>query len=326
MVDILSQYSEWYELIVEGYESSRTALASRELRGDFSGVLVCGMGGSGVSGDFLSVIGQIYGCRVPIHVFKGFNLPRWYSSYLVVAVSYSGNTLETVECSRRARELGASVVYVSSGGLLREEAERAGAPWIRLRQGLVPRAALPAMVGALVGLTDHLGLSSVGEERVLEAHYVLKNTLVDEAMPIAETASDTDLLIVGACGYYGVLAERFRSEFSENSKMLVKAEVYPESAHNDIVAWQARRGARVSFIAITGGGGVCDKIMEFVVRKYKLHGAVEILDLGAPTMASLLRGALIGGYASILVALKKGIDPAATPIIDEYKRVVATIS
>ncbi len=320
---MLDLYARWGELLVSGYEASRMALSGYRVDGGFSGIVVCGMGGSGVSGDFLSVIGRLYGARLPIHVFKGFDLPGWYSSYLVVAVSYSGNTLETIECSRRARGFKSRVIHVSSGGLLKGDAEREGIPWIPLEPGLPPRVALPSMVGALVGLTDLLGVTGVGDEVVLEAHYALKNTLVDDARGLASTIADSDILVVGACGYYGVLAERFRSEFSENSKMLVRAEVYPESAHNDIVAWQVKRGVRIAFIAIKGGGGVCDKIVEFVSRKYREHGVVVELDLGAPSLASLLKGALIGGYASVLVARERGVDPATTPIIDEYKRVLA---
>jgi len=326
LTSLLEQYSRWHELLVEGYESGLMTVSSSNLRGEFVGVVVCGMGGSGVSGDFLSVASQIHGGRVPVHVFKGPTIPSWYSKHLVIAVSYSGNTLETLECSRRARSIGAPVIYVSSGGLLRSEAEEAGAPWVRLEPGLLPRAALPLMVGALAGVTDQLGLTSIGEERVLEAHYALKNTIVDDARPLAEIAADADILIVSACGYYGVLAERFRSEFSENSKILVKAEVYPESAHNDIVAWQTRRSARISFIVVKGGGPLCGRIMDFVVEKYRAHGRAESIELGEPTLATLMKGALIGGYASILLATTRGVNPAATPIIEEYKRVVSKAS
>jgi glucose/mannose-6-phosphate isomerase len=164
-----------------------------------------------------------------------------------------------------------------------------------------------------------------GEGVMLEAHYTLRNTLVDDARGLVDALLEAEILVVGACGYYGVLAERFKGEFSENSKMLVKAEVYPESAHNDIVAWQARRKAKTAFIAIKGGGGVCDKIMEFASRKYREHGIVEELNLGTPSLPSIMRGALIGGYASVLMAREKGVDPATTPVIEEYKRMLANV-
>jgi glucose/mannose-6-phosphate isomerase len=319
----LEQYARWGELLLSGYESGRMVVSGSGVAGVFNGMVICGMGGSGVSGDFLVVISRLYGSRLPIVVFKGFDLPGWYSSYLVVAVSYSGNTLETIECSRRARGFGSKVIHISSGGLLRSEARGSEIPWIPLESGLLPRAALPSMVGALIGLTDALGVTSVGDEVLLETYYALRNTLVDDARGLADAVAESDILVVGACGYYGVLAERFRSEFSENSKMLVKAEVYPESAHNDIVAWQTKKKAKTAFIAIKGGGGICGRIMEFISRKYRGHGVVEELDLGAPSLPSLMKGALIGGYASVLVAKERGIDPATTSVIEEYKKILA---
>ncbi len=322
---VLEQYARWSELLISGYEASRVALSKVKIIEGFDGLLVCGMGGSGVSGDFLRVVGELYGASMPIVVFKGFSVPRWYSRYVVVAVSYSGNTLETLECSRRARALGSKVIHVSSGGLLKEEAERIGVPWIPLEPSLLPRAALPLMVGALIGLTDVLGITSVKDEVLLEAYHALRNTMVDDARDLAYTIVDADILIVGACGYYGVLAERFRSEFSENSKMLVKAEVYPESAHNDIVAWQMKRKAKIAFIAIKGGGGICNDIMEFISRKYREHGVVYELNLGTPSLTNIMKGALMGGYASVLVAKERGVDPATTPLIEEYKRVLTGI-
>lgn len=325
-MSMLDYYSRWSELLVSGYESGLTTGRMLTLSGDLKGVVICGMGGSGVSGDFLVVLGRIYGSKLPIHVFKDFDLPTWYSNHLVIAVSYSGNTWETLECSRRAREMNASVIHVSSGGLLKEEAERNGLPWVRIEPGLVPRAALPLMVGALLGLTDSLNITMVGEEAVLEAYNVLKNTMVDEARGLVEVVGDSEVLVVGACGHYGILAERFRSEFSENTKMLVKAEVYPESAHNDIVAWQSRRRVKIAFIAIRGGGGVCGEIMNFIIDKYRGHGPLAELELGAPSLSSILRGALIGGYASVLLAGERRVEALATPIIDEYKRVLARVT
>jgi hypothetical protein len=50
---------------------------------------------------------------------------------------------------------------------------------------------------------------------------------------------------------------------------------------------------------------------------------VEELDLGTPSLPSLMKGALIGGYASVLVAKERGIDPATTSVIEEYKKILA---
>jgi fructoselysine-6-P-deglycase FrlB-like protein len=64
-------------------------------------VLVAGMGGSGISGDFAAVLAEAEGRR--LHVTKEYGLPRWAEAErpLVVAVSYSGNTEETLTVAVR---------------------------------------------------------------------------------------------------------------------------------------------------------------------------------------------------------------------------------
>ncbi|MCX8196606.1 MAG: hypothetical protein N3F67_06010 [Acidilobaceae archaeon] len=305
---LLEQYASWHELLLEGYEAGR---AQRE---EGEEVVVCGLGGSGAAGDFLAAIAQIYGLGISVRVYKGLSLPAWARGKLVYAISYSGETLETLACYRKALELGARAVAISSGGLLQQEAARRGLPWIKVREGLLPRAALPAMLGALLG-----SLGGLPEEELLSAYNSLKSFMADEAKPYAELAEGAEVLVVGACGEHGVVAERWRQEFSENAKMLAKSEVYPESAHNDIVAWQAPKGIKISFVSISGKGA-CREIMELVKEKYSLHGKAAEVELGEPSLSSLLRGAQLGGAASVLAAHRRNVEPEATPFISEYKQ------
>ena len=60
-------------------------------------VLVCGMGGSGISGDVAAVAG---GRRVTVH--RSYGLPAWAADArpLVAVVSYSGATEESLDACR----------------------------------------------------------------------------------------------------------------------------------------------------------------------------------------------------------------------------------
>ena len=62
-------------------------------------VVVAGMGGSGISGDFAAALAD-----VPVMVNKNYGLPSWVASArpLVVAMSYSGNTEETLAAATAA--------------------------------------------------------------------------------------------------------------------------------------------------------------------------------------------------------------------------------
>jgi glucose/mannose-6-phosphate isomerase len=86
-------------------------------------VVVTGLGGSGISGDMLRSYLHVE-CRVPILVNRHYGLPGFVGSEtLVCAVSYSGNTEETLSAVGEARARGAKLLAVTSGGQLEEMAD-----------------------------------------------------------------------------------------------------------------------------------------------------------------------------------------------------------
>src|SRR5258705_13284912 len=91
-------------------------------------VVVLGMGGSGIAGDILSAAAGPF-LPVPVIVSKGYELPAFVGeSSLVFAISFSGNTEETVEAASAAAVEGAHLVIVTRGGELGRLAESWGGP------------------------------------------------------------------------------------------------------------------------------------------------------------------------------------------------------
>lgn len=79
-------------------------------------LLMVGMGGSGISGDVVSLVATDHG-RVPIDVSRHYELPAYVGpNTLVMAVSFSGGTEETVVATEAAIAAGAPVVAVTTGG------------------------------------------------------------------------------------------------------------------------------------------------------------------------------------------------------------------
>ena len=95
-------------------------------------VLVLGMGGSGIAGDVLAAVGGPF-VPVPIVVAKGYAPPAFVGpGTLCFAVSFSGNTEETLEAAQAAVTAGARMVVVSAGGELGALAPRWQAPLVPL--------------------------------------------------------------------------------------------------------------------------------------------------------------------------------------------------
>ena len=70
---------------------------------DIEHVVVLGMGGSGIAGDVVREVAGPF-MPVPVVVHKGYGMPNFISdNTLVFAVSFSGNTEETLEAVGRGR-------------------------------------------------------------------------------------------------------------------------------------------------------------------------------------------------------------------------------
>src|SRR5438309_4244488 len=104
------------------------------------------MGGSGIAGEVLAAAAGPY-LPVPVMVFKSYELPAFVGEgSLVFAISFSGDTEETVEAVTEAAVQGARIVAVTSGGELAHLAEAWGTPLVRVPGDIPqPRAALGAM-------------------------------------------------------------------------------------------------------------------------------------------------------------------------------------
>ena len=96
-------------------------------------VVVLGMGGSGIAGDVMVAVAGPF-LPVPVTVVKSYDLPDFVGrGSLVFAISFSGDTEETVEAAGEAADAGASLVAVTSGGELARLAEEWGAPSLPYR-------------------------------------------------------------------------------------------------------------------------------------------------------------------------------------------------
>ena len=115
-------------------------------------VFIVGMGGSGIAGEvFAAWVANR--SRIPIHPIHDYRLPSYAKpGDLVIAVSYSGNTEETLAATAQGIKLGCRLVAVTSGGALAKLAQEAGAPLVEVPAGLPPRGAFGHLFGILPSL------------------------------------------------------------------------------------------------------------------------------------------------------------------------------
>ena len=120
----------------------RVESANLEVDESPAGLIVAGMGGSGIGG---ALARAVLGDRAsrPIVITRGYALPPWTTpDTTVLCSSYSGNTEETLAVFDAAGALGARRIVSTTGGKLAEAARAEDVPVIPLPGGFQPRVAV----------------------------------------------------------------------------------------------------------------------------------------------------------------------------------------
>ena len=108
-------YDEWPQIARKSFESIQQPV-------DFDGIdhiVFAGMGGSGAIGDIFSSI--LSKTKIHVNVVKGYLLPTTVdSNTLVITVSVSGNTAETLAILDSAYKRKSKIIAFSSGGKMLE--------------------------------------------------------------------------------------------------------------------------------------------------------------------------------------------------------------
>ncbi len=297
-------------------------------------VVIVGMGGSAISGDLLAALVQDT-CVLPLQVFREYSLPPYAAGpgTLVIALSFSGSTEETLSAAAQATERGARLLAITTGGPLADLADRAGGEVWPIAYDSQPRAALGWLYGLLLGAAARLGLTPPLEADIAEAVERLRDdrarwtaaspTSRNPAKRVAGQMMDCIPVIWGA-GLLAPVAARWKTQLNENAKTAAYAEQMPELNHNAIVGILTPEELmrRHKF-----------QIVQLVSREYDhprvalRHRATESLLREAGIIAEVVRAhgrsrlaqqmnlIQFGDYISFFLAMAYGVDPTPIPPI-----------
>ena len=304
------------------------------MRSEVENVVVLGMGGSGVAGDILLATAGPF-MSVPVVVVKSYTLPAFVGEgSLVFAISFSGNTEETVEAAGEAAVQGARVVAVTSGGELAKLASSWGSPVVSVPADLPqPRTAIGAMAIPPLVLLEQVGLFPGATQWIdlaVEQLQRRRDELVAGGGPAAEIARRVGRTIplVHSSGALGnAAAQRWKTQVNEIAKAPAFSSVYPELCHNELQGWGQHGDVTRQLVTIVDlrhdsehpqvsrRFELCDDLVREVVA-----GIEEVRAEGDGDLAQLLDLVLIGDFVALHMAANEGIDPGPVPIIEELKQ------
>lgn len=305
-------------------------------------VVVTGMGGSAIGGDFLRSLMEQYG-SVPVCVNRDYTLPQFVGPQtLVLAVSYSGSTEETLAAWTEAGERGAQRAVVTTGGDLRARAEAERVPVALVPGGQPPRSAAGYLFFPMLALLAGQGLLAhdfqPDLEETLEVLYGQTQTLGPEvptsgnpAKQLASALYGRIPVLYGSQGYHGGATLRWKGQFNENAKTAAFANVLPEQNHNEISMWtQARRQAdnwAVVFLRDDREELARPRIARRVEVTRDLLGpdvpVHEVRAEGRSLLARLFSLTLFADFTTVYLALLYGVCPTEIDAIDRLKTELA---
>lgn len=318
-------------------------------------LLTVGMGGSGIAGDVLAAAAGP-ACPVPVLTHRGPGLPGWVGvADVVLAVSCSGSTAETLSATEEALRRGARVVGVGAADSpLADLVARAHGPYVVVPGGRMPRASLWALAVPLVLAVDHLGL--LGEpvatdaaanrlEQIAERCHPARDGLVNPGKELAYALHGALTVTWGTTPLTGVVAYRFACDLNENAKIPAVHGVLPEAAHNQVVAYDGpyAPGERDIFADPDSGGSADRSIHQLLLREpgHESDPAARTADAVAEIAAArgvpvtrldteggtrLERLASLVGlldYASVYAGVLGGVDPTPIDAIAALKAATA---
>ncbi|MGM0506316.1 MAG: bifunctional phosphoglucose/phosphomannose isomerase [Bacteroidota bacterium] len=295
-------------------------------------ICLAGMGGSAIGADLIRSYAAP-SSRRPVHVNRSYTVPGWVGeSTLFVACSYSGNTEETLSALAEAKERGAQIVAVTSGGELLLQASKEGFGYVRIPGGLPPRAALAYSFVPLFRLFSELGELPEGDEvldvtadQLERQSELLSDPAHSQARTLALDLRDTLPIIYTGPDLLESVGVRWRCQFEENAKTLAYGNTIPEMNHNEVVGWEqvAHLTGRLSMIQLEDEQDHPKVVQRARIVREMLDDRVVhstlLASAGPNRLARQFSLIQLGDWVSYYLAVEQGVDPTPIAPIDLLK-------
>ncbi len=315
-------YDKWPEIARQSFESNQEPVNFNNI----DHIVFAGMGGSGAIGDiFLAILSKT---KIHVNVVKGYLLPTTVdSNTLVITVSVSGNTAETLSILDSAYKTKCKIIAFSSGGKMLEYCIKNKIEHRIIHQNHSPRASFTSYLYNILKVL-HSTLK-IKEQDIFESITELENiskkisssnlTKSNPALNIAEKISGIPII------YYPFglqsVAIRFKNVLQENAKIHAIAEDIMETCHNGVVSWE--KESIVKPILIQGKDDhIKTKERWNIIKEYFYENKIrhsEITSIDGSILSKLINLIYILDYCSIYKAILTGTDPTPVKSIDFIK-------
>lgn len=334
--NLKEDYDAWPSLGKSSWEDSRPP----QLERSYSSILFVGMGGSGLIEEVIvDLAAEQEAYRIDI--LKDYHLPRFYTSdTLVIGVSCGGNTEETLSVLNEANKRGLDICTFGSGGLLEKFSQtNSRIKFTKTKMLKVPRSSFPGLFYSILKFLIQNGYVNTTEVHVKDSIDCMSRARELCAKPIAKQnkALEIALDLIGTKSVLPLMYSsrrtravgiRFRQSLNENAKIHGYAGVIPEMCHNDIVAWDYAKTAKLNKSFVSNAVPVALKleddpieirttfqILEDVLKRAKSQ-FIQAPSLGTSYLSRIISMLYLLDYSTYFASILRGVDPIQTPSID----------
>lgn len=289
-------------------------------------VFLTGIGDSGITGDVVvaAVSDEI---SVPIVSDHGGRLPKYVGKDALVFVSdYSGRNPVTLRNYREAKQRGAAVICVTTGGPLHAAASIDGTKIIKIPAGQPARSAIGYLFVPIAVALERYGLAFGLSEKLSQAIKLVRNAREalryevaspqNEAKQLAQVLRGKLIVVYGASDYRSAVADRWKLQINANSKLAAISSLFPDAADGEISGWELadKQCKDFAFVFLKDSSDKAE-VARLMNASADLLGKFQVVEVevkGSTTLERLLYGLYLGDYVSCYLALLHEVNPTET--------------
>ena len=299
-------------------------------RRPFSRIMVCGVGGSALMGDFFSFF-QTNGFSplspaIPVLNHRSYDLPADADeNTLIICVSYSGKTEEALSAFDKAKERHLEVAGITCGGTLGEMLQKYKTPWVKIPQdNIPPRTSLGYQLAAMVKILMAYGLLDLSAQNALSLlpEKVVPSNFENQAKLLCSKLVHK-IPVIYSSHNNRVLARLWKICLNENTKVPAFYNFFPELNHNEMVGWTKNLGPfYLLFLRDKEDLPRISKRMDLTAELLKKQGLpVDFIEIqGENALEKIFWALIFGDWLSYHLALFYGVDPTPVAMVEDLKQ------
>ena len=311
--------------IKDAIKIAENSIKNFQFRG-IKNIVISGQGGSGIAGVIAKDI-FYKSLSIPIFIVQDYEIPSYVNNEtLFISSSYSGNTEETITSLKSAIKRKSQIICISSGGTIKNLANKNNLYFIELPKGGPPRAMIAYSLIQLIFLFCNIDKSNqighTSTELLNISKKLKKNQLeiIERAKEISNSIGKKMPFIYSYSNFEGI-ALRFKQQLNENSKRHAIFNVIPEMNHNEIVAWSRESLCSIPIFINTSSleknktrmeltsNLIAKKVENYITINYKSQSELE----------EYFYFLHLFDWIALMIANIDGVDPNDIKLIDKLK-------